>query len=96
MHLSLGFYRLIKLTATFLDAKAATRINAALDATDSVEIDIKMLEPDGDPNMIIISLGLLAIGKNRTRIKSITICPAWDCARAGLLISTICINLFIA
>lgn len=29
----------------------------------SVEIDIKMLEPDGDPNMIIISLGLLAIGK---------------------------------
>ena len=54
---------LIKLTATSLDAKAATRINAALDATDSVEIDIKMLEPDGDPNMIIISLGLLAIGK---------------------------------
>ena len=53
----------IKLTATSLDAKAATRINAALDATDSVEIDIKMLEPDGDPNMIIISLGLLAIGK---------------------------------
>lgn len=50
-------------TATSLDAKAATRINAALDATDSVEIDIKMLEPDGDPNMIIISLGLLAIGK---------------------------------
>lgn len=39
---------LIKLTATSLDAKAATRINAALDATDSVEIDIKMLEPDGD------------------------------------------------
>lgn len=55
---------LIKLTATSLDAKAATQINAALDATDSVEIDIKMLgEPDGDPNMIIISLGLLAIGK---------------------------------
>lgn len=54
---------LTKLTATSLDAKAATRINAALDATDSVEIDIKMLEPDGDPNMVIISLGLLAIGK---------------------------------
>lgn len=54
---------LIKLTATSLDAKAATQINAALDATDSVEIDIKMLEPDADPNMIIISLGLLAIGK---------------------------------
>lgn len=54
---------LIKLTATSLDTKAATRINAALDATDSVEIDIKMPEPDGDPNMIIISLGLLAIGK---------------------------------
>lgn len=55
---------LIKLTATSLDAKAATRINAALDATDSVEIDIKMLEPDGDPNMIIVFfLGLLAIGK---------------------------------
>lgn len=54
---------LIKLTATSLDAKAATQINAALDATDSVEIDIKMLEPDGDPNMIISSLGLLAIGK---------------------------------
>lgn len=45
------------------DAKAATQINAALDATDSVEIDINMLEPDADPNMIIISLGLLAIGK---------------------------------
>lgn len=44
-------------------AKAATQINAALDATDSVEIDINMLEPDADPNMIIISLGLLAIGK---------------------------------
>lgn len=43
--------------------KAATQINAALDATDSVEIDINMLEPDADPNMIIISLGLLAIGK---------------------------------
>ena len=56
-------HALIKLTATSLDAKAATRINAALDATDSVEIDIKMLEPDGDPNMVIISLGLLAIGK---------------------------------
>lgn len=54
---------LIKLTATSLDAKAATQINAALDATDSVEIDINMLEPDADPNMIIISLGLLAIGK---------------------------------
>jgi hypothetical protein len=34
-----------------------------LHAIGSVEIDIKMLEPDGDPNMIIISLGLLAIGK---------------------------------
>lgn len=54
---------LIKLTAMSLDAKAATQINAALDATDSVEIDIKMLEPDEDPNLIIISLGLLAIGK---------------------------------
>lgn len=54
---------LIKPTATSLDAKAATQINAALDATDSVEIDINMLEPDADPNMIIISLGLLAIGK---------------------------------
>lgn len=54
---------LIKLTATSLDAKAATQINAALDATDSVEIDINMLEPDAGPNMIIISLGLLAIGK---------------------------------
>ena len=56
---------LIKLTATSLDAKAATRINAALDATDSVEIDIKMREPDGDPNMIILSLGLLASAKLR-------------------------------
>ena len=54
---------LIKLTATSLDAKAAPQINAALDATDSVEIDINMLGPDADPNMIIISLGLLAIGK---------------------------------
>lgn len=54
---------LIKLTATSLDAKAAAQINADLDATDSVEIDINMLEPDADPDMIIISLGLLAIGK---------------------------------
>lgn len=54
---------LIKLTVSIIDAKAAKPICEALDAVDSVEIDLNELKPDGDPNQIVIALGLLAIGQ---------------------------------
>ena len=54
---------LIKLTVSSIDAKAAKPICEALDAVDSVKIDLNELESDGDPNQIVIALGLLAIGQ---------------------------------
>lgn len=54
---------LIKLTVSIIDAKATKPICEALDAMDSVEIDLNALKPDGDPNQIVIALGLLAIGQ---------------------------------
>jgi len=50
---------LIKLTVSSIDAKAAKPVCEALDAVDSVEIDLNELEP----NQIVIALGLLAISQ---------------------------------
>ena len=50
---------LIKLTVSSIDAKAAKPVCEALDAVDSVEIDLNEL----DPNQIVIALGLLAISQ---------------------------------
>ena len=54
---------LIKLTASALDHKIASYINPILDEQESVEIDIRQLEPDGDSNQILIAIGLLVIDK---------------------------------
>lgn len=53
---------LVKLTASAIDAKTANKVIAAMDERESVEVDLGLLEPDGDVNQMAIALGLLAFG----------------------------------
>lgn len=56
---------IIKLAATAVDAKEAKKIIAAMDATDSVELDMATLakaasDKEDDINAMIIGIGILA------------------------------------
>lgn len=58
---------IIKLAATAVDAKEAKKIIAAMDATDSVELDMATLakaasDKEDDINAMIIGIGILASG----------------------------------
>lgn len=53
---------LIRLVIAAIDPENSKNVIRAWDETDAVEVDLRQLNPDADPDQFAMALGLLAVG----------------------------------
>jgi hypothetical protein len=53
---------LIRLVIAAIDPGNSKNVIRAWDETDAVEVDLRQLNPDADPDQFAMALGLLAVG----------------------------------
>ncbi len=53
---------LIRLVIAAIDPENSKAVIRTFDETDAVEVDLRQLNPDADPDQFAMALGLLAVG----------------------------------
>lgn len=53
---------LIRLVIAVIDPENSKNVIRTWDETDAVEVDLRQLNPDADPDQFAMALGLLAVG----------------------------------